>query len=87
MFILGNGSSYLTLNWYQPRAQLQLPQPYIVSVSIWFYRALMLAWALWLAIALLRWLQSGWTSFSHGGCWKHSPRRLTPPVVAERVEA
>jgi hypothetical protein len=30
----------------------------------------MLVWALWLAFALLKWLQWGWQSFSAGGYWK-----------------
>ncbi len=44
MFIIGNNSSRSHLQWFQPRAGLTLPEPYIVSVSIWFYRLLMLFW-------------------------------------------
>lgn len=35
-----------------------------------FYRIAMLAWALWLALALLRWLRWGWSCFSHDGIWR-----------------
>jgi hypothetical protein len=75
MFILGNGSSQTYLQWYQGRVGADLPDPYIVSISVWFYRLLMLAWALWLAAALLRWLGWGWFQFSHGGGWKRIFRR------------
>jgi len=34
------------------------------------YRLLMLAWALWLAFALLGWLRWGWQCFSRNGLWK-----------------
>lgn len=92
MFIVGNGSSRTYLNWFQPRAGADLPEPIIVSISVWYFRLLMLFWALWLATALLRWLRIGWTAFSRGGCWKHAARRLPPvvvedpPVVAEAVD-
>jgi len=39
------------------------------------YRVAMLAWALWLALALLRWLRWGWTCFSEGGLWHPLSRR------------
>jgi hypothetical protein len=85
MFIVGNDSSRTNLNWFQPRTGAELPAAYIVSVSVWFYRVLMLVWALWLATALLRWLQTGWNAFSNGGCWKRWGERRSPPL-AELVE-
>jgi hypothetical protein len=36
----------------------------------------MLAWALWLAAALVRWLRWGWTQFSRGELWR-GRRRVT----------
>lgn len=71
MFIVGNGSSRTYLQWFEPRTGTILPEPAIVSISVWFYRLLMLIWALWLASALLRWLTVGWQQFSHGGSWQH----------------
>ncbi len=73
MFIIGNGSSQTFLQWFQPRVATQLPEPMIVSISVWYYRLLMLFWALWLAFALLRWLKTGWICFSHGGIWMNQP--------------
>lgn len=86
MFIVGNNSTQISLQWFQPRAGLDLPEPYVVSISIWFYRYAMLGWALWLAVALLRWLQWGWNQFTHGGGWKCAARKATiSPVVAEVI--
>ena len=70
MQIDGNHSSAWTLNWTQDRIDGSLPQPWVLSVSIWVYRAMMLAWSLWLAFALLGWLKWGWRSFSSDGMWR-----------------
>jgi hypothetical protein len=74
MFIAGQGSWYNQLNWFAPAAGADLPQPGVITVSIWFYRLLMLFWALWLANSLIRWLKAGWTSFSSGGVWRSRPK-------------
>jgi hypothetical protein len=83
MFIVGNGSSQTLLHWYQGRVGPELPNPYVVSISVWFYRLLMLAWALWLAAALLRWLRWGWVQFSAGGGW----RRVFGQKIIGRADA
>lgn len=70
MQISGNGSGSHFLKWYQDRAAALLPQPVILSVSIWVYRILMLAWAMWLAMSLLKWIQWGWLALSAGGVWR-----------------
>lgn len=73
MQIMGNGSNAYALNWYQDRADQLLPQPSVISVPLWIYRALMLAWALWLAMAVLSWLRWGWQSLNVGGLWMKRP--------------
>ncbi|HEY5954038.1 MAG TPA: hypothetical protein VIT18_06720, partial [Terrimicrobiaceae bacterium] len=70
MFVLGNGSHRTLLRWYQARCEAALPTPGCASVSIWWYRFLMLAWALWLAASLIRWLRWAWGQFSTGGCFR-----------------
>lgn len=70
MFILGNGSSSSLLNWYQARSGTLLPNPGCYTISIWWYRFFMLAWALWLAASLIRWLRWGWTQFGTGGYFR-----------------
>ncbi|MBI2993807.1 MAG: hypothetical protein HYY48_06475 [Gammaproteobacteria bacterium] len=66
------------MNWYQDRSGPLLPQAWILSVPLWVYRALMLAWALWLAFALLRWLKWGWSCWSRDGYWKPKPKIEEP---------
>jgi len=62
----GSGS----LPWFMDRTAPQLPQPFVVSVSIWFYKLAILLWALWLSFALLRWLPWAWRQFSSQGVWR-----------------
>jgi len=83
MFISGNGSTRSELRWFQARAEGALPTPWILSVSIWWYRFLMLAWALWLANALLGWIRWGWMQFSHGGVFRRGVKKgaVSPPVL------
>jgi hypothetical protein len=70
MQILGNGSSRTLLRWYQDRIDAQLPQAWMMSAPLFVYRIAMLAWALWLAFALLKWLRWGWLCFSGGAIWR-----------------
>lgn len=82
MFIRGNGSGRNLLNWYAAQASVSIPRPGMISVSVWFYRFLMLLWALWLAHSLIRWLIWGWKQFTTGGAWRPSskpPPRLPQP--------
>jgi len=84
MFIAGNGSTRSALQWYQARCTEALPQPGCVSVSIWWFRLLMLVWALWLAAALIRWLRLAWVRFSTGGCFRRDAKKkpAVPPPLA-----
>jgi hypothetical protein len=76
MQIAGNGSTAAVLRWTQDRVAGPLPRPLVVSLPLLVYRLAMLAWALWLATALLGWFRRGWAAFGSGGLWR--PR---PPVV------
>ena len=87
MFIIGNNSNSGTLQWTDPRCGLQLPQPGCITVSIWWYRLLMLLWALWLASSMVRWLPWAWKQFSHGAVflpiqWRAPKKGFTaaPPI-------
>lgn len=70
MFILGNGSTATSLQWFADRTSGDLPRPAYFSISIWWYRLLMLLWALWLAASLVRWLWWGWTQFSRDAIFR-----------------
>jgi hypothetical protein len=79
MQIVGNDSSQYAYHWFQDRSATQLPSAYIVSLPIWAYRVVMLAWSLWLAFAIIRWARWSWSAFTAGGAWK------TPPPLAPFV--
>lgn len=70
MQIAGNGSTHRLLRWFQDRSENLLKRPWVLSVPLFYYRIAMLAWALWIALALIRWLRWGWESFNQGGVWK-----------------
>lgn len=46
MQIAGNGSSARLLSWFDDRSGPDLPSAWVLSVPMWVYRVLMLAWAL-----------------------------------------
>ena len=86
MFIIGNDSTSDSLRWFQARSANALPRPGCISISIWWYRFFMLAWALWLAAALIRWLRSAWQNFSLGGFFRRKPKAAPaapPPLPAK----
>jgi hypothetical protein len=70
------------LRWFADRQAGALPRPWVFSAPLWIYRVAMLAWALWLARALLRWVRWCWQSFSAGAIWRKGPPRPRPmPMV------
>lgn len=84
MFIKGNNSYRTVLNWYQPQTENILPQPGCIAISIWWYRLFMLAWALWLASSLVRWIAWGWRQFSCGGIFRRimESKIVAPPTMS-----
>lgn len=80
MQVRGNGSSSARLVWFQDRSLGAMPTPWLVSLPMLVYRGAMLAWALWAALAVVRWLRWGWGAFSEGGLWKKAPPRAPRPA-------
>ena len=78
MQIAGNGSHAHLLRWYQDRAAPAPEVAWLLSVPLLVYRLAMLAWALWLAQAVVRWLRWGWQCFSAGETWR--PLRRGPVI-------
>jgi hypothetical protein len=75
MQVLGNGSISSLLRWFTDRCDPTLPTALMVSVPLLVYRGAMLAWALWIALALLHQLRWGRGAFTTGGGWrKRAPR-------------
>jgi hypothetical protein len=73
MQITGNESYGSLLRWYQDRTTEIPSGARVLWVPLWIYRVAMLAWALWIATALLGWLRWGWASFSAQGVWRARP--------------
>ena len=78
MRIAGAGQFMGNLSWFTDQAANQLPSAWVVSVSLWWYKAAMLAWALWLAFALTRWLPYAWRALNAGSLWSRRPAQ--PPT-------
>jgi hypothetical protein len=72
MQIVGNNSSSHEYHWFQDQADKNLPGAFVISLPMWSYRVVMLAWSLWLAFAVMRWARWGWSAYSAGGIWKSS---------------
>jgi hypothetical protein len=70
MQIAGNASTAQSLRWYVDRTDAVVPYATILSTPLFVYRLAMLAWALWLAAALLRWFQFAADALTAGGAWR-----------------
>ncbi len=82
MQIAGNGSTLESLRWTADRVAGALPRPLVLSVPLLVYRLAMLAWALWLATALLGWIRQGWHALGTGGLWRPRPPKLAASPAA-----
>ncbi len=70
MHVAGHGSFGSDLNWFADRSDSALPAASAFTAPMWVYKTLILAWALWLSFALLRWLPWVWRCFSDDGFWR-----------------
>ena len=70
MHVAGNGSVGNTLRWFADRSDTVLPGASVFSLPMWTHKILILAWALWLSFALLRWLPWVWECFTSQGLWQ-----------------
>jgi len=75
MQVAGAESNNAVLRWYADRVEQTTPPAGVVSLPLWVYRILMLAWALWLAASLVRWAGWSWRALGEGGLWRPIPRR------------
>jgi hypothetical protein len=83
MRIAGLGQSAYELNWFNDQAPGVLPIPWLLSLSLWWYKAAMLLWALWLAFALVRWLPIAWRALGVGGFWRRAHAATTATQTPE----
>jgi len=83
MGVRGPGSYGNTFSWFVDHAPSALPLPTVYSVPLWIYHVVMFGWALWIALALARWLRFAWRAWNAGGCWRGPEKGAsTRPSVA-----
>jgi hypothetical protein len=82
MHVAGNDSNAWNLHWFADQSADALPRGGVFSVSLWVYKLAMLAWALWLANALIGWLRWSFDAWTRGGYWrKREPTPVAPPQL------
>ena len=79
MNIVGNGSSPNLLRWYQDYNNGALPQAWLLSVPLLWYRLAMLVWALWLSFTLTGILRYGWQVVSKPVLWQPTVKKENKP--------
>ncbi len=75
------------LHWLLDRSQGMLPQAGALSLPLWCYKLAILAWALWLANALIGWLRWGFGAWSRGGYWRAAPPKAKADDDSEPADA
>ena len=80
MQVAGNGSSAYGLRWFADRSADGLPGASAISVPLWAYKIAMLAWAIWLANAVVGWLRDGFAAWMRGGHWRALPRKAVVDI-------
>ena len=78
MQVAGNGSSAYLYRWFTDQIDGALPSAWVLSVPLWIYRVIMLAWSLWLAFALIRWVPWAWEKWSSPQIWYSQKDRIAP---------
>lgn len=83
MHVAGQGSTPSQLRWFADQTESSLPVGSAISAPMWIYRVLMLAWALWLANAVVGWLRWALRAWMAGGYWRalRVPTSTEPPAV------
>jgi hypothetical protein len=74
MMVAGAGSTNWQWVWYQDRQGMDYAQAGMVSLPMWVWRALMLAWSFWIAARLIAWSSAAWRVVSAGGLWRPRER-------------
>ncbi|MDX1381203.1 MAG: hypothetical protein R3233_08780, partial [Xanthomonadales bacterium] len=70
MQIAGPGSAGNVLQWFVDRSDGLVPVQHVLSLPMWAYKVVILAWALWLSLALVRWIRWAWEAVSAHGLWR-----------------
>ncbi|MGH8314313.1 MAG: hypothetical protein ACRETU_04085, partial [Steroidobacterales bacterium] len=80
MGVVGAGSGEGVFSWFRDQTSGPLPQPLVISVPLWVYKTLIFAWAVWIAIALTRWIRVAWAAWTQGGFWRGRSLETAQPA-------
>lgn len=69
LHVTGHGSTATNLRWFADQTAGRLPDASAWVLPMWMYRALMLAWAFWMAWFLIRIGRFLFESWTAGGAW------------------
>lgn len=81
LHVTGHSSTATNLRWFADQTDGVLPDASAWVLPMWMYRALMLAWAFWMAWFLIRIGRSVFESWTAGGAW--APWRRPKPKAPE----
>lgn len=71
MHVVGFESAGRSLGWFADQSVDGLPRGSVWSLPMWTYKALILAWSVWLAyFVVVRCLPWVWQRFASGGLWR-----------------
>ena len=70
VYIEGNNSSPYMLQWYQSIGEGMPHQAGACTLPMWLFRGVMMLWALWAALWLMRMFKWAWENFTAGGYWR-----------------
>ena len=93
MSVTGNWSSARSLRWFADQSAALLPQAGALTLPLWVHKVAMLAWALWLASALVGWLRWAFACWTRGGYWRRDVRTRVklpdppPPAAPTQSDA
>ena len=69
MQIEGYGSTGYSYQWFDDGSAIGFATAWVLSLPKWVYLVVMLAWSLWLVLALVRWIVAAWGALSQTGFW------------------
>lgn len=70
VYIEGNGSTPHMLQWFEDTGINTPEAAGIYTLPMWVFRGVMMAWALWTALWLMRTFKWAWQNFTAGGYWR-----------------
>ena len=87
MQVEGYGSTGYSYRWFDDGSGSIFPTAWVLSLPNWIYLLVMLAWSLWLVLAIVRWVQTAWRALSRFGFWMPDTDLIQTKTQESRVDA